>query len=104
MRITRLYLRNYRVFGDELDLPIPAGLVGIYGANGSGKSTLVESIRWSLFGKARTPKEEGRTSEVKDECVTEVEFEHEGNVYLARRVLTGINSTPKAEAHWNGAQ
>jgi DNA repair protein SbcC/Rad50 len=104
MRMTRLYLRNYRVFGDELDLPIPAGLVGIYGANGSGKSTLVESIRWSLFGKARTGKDEVRTSDVKDDCVTEVEFEHEGHLYLVRRALTGINSTQKAEAHWNGSQ
>jgi len=104
VRITRLYLRNYRVFGDELDLPIPAGLVGIYGANGSGKSSLVESIRWSMFGKARTGKDEVRTSDVKDDCVTEVEFEHEGHLYLVRRVLTGINSTQKAEAHWNGSQ
>jgi intein/homing endonuclease len=37
VRITRLYLRGYRVFGDELDLPMPAGLVGIYGVNGAGK-------------------------------------------------------------------
>jgi DNA repair exonuclease SbcCD ATPase subunit len=104
LRITRLYLRNYRVFGDELDLPIPGGLVGIYGVNGAGKSALVESIRWSLFGKARTGKDEVRTDDVKDDCVTEVEFEHEGHLYLVRRVLTGINSTQKAEAHWNGAQ
>ena len=104
MRITRLYLRGYRVFADELDLPIPAGLVGIYGVNGAGKSALVESIRWTLFGKARTPKDEIRTANVKDDCITEVEFEHEGHLYLVRRMLTGINSTQKAEAHWNGAQ
>lgn len=104
MRITRLYLRNYRVFGDELDLPIPAGLVGIYGVNGAGKSALVESIRWTLFGKARTPKDEIRTTDVRDDCVTEVEFEHEGHLYLVRRILSGINATQKAEAHWNGSQ
>ena len=104
MRITRLYLRGYRVFGDELDLPMPAGLVGIYGVNGAGKSALVESIRWTLFGKARTPKDEVRTSDIKSDCVTEVEFEHEGHLYLVRRTLTGQNATPKAEAHWNGQQ
>ena len=104
MKLTRLYLRNYRVFADELDLPVPGGLVGIYGVNGSGKSTLVESIRWTLFGKARTSKDEIRTSGEKDECITEVEFEHEGHLYVVRRTLSGINSTPKAEAHWNGSQ
>jgi exonuclease SbcC len=104
MRITRLYLKNYRVFGDELDLPIPGGLVGIYGVNGAGKSALVESIRWTLFGKARTPKDEIRTTDVGDDCITEVEFEHEGHLYLVRRLLTGVNATQKAEAHWNGSQ
>ena len=104
MRITRLYLRNYRVFADELDLQIPAGLVGIYGVNGAGKSALVESIRWSLWGKARTSKDEVRTTGVNTDCVTEVEFEHEGHLYLVRRSLTGTNSTQKAEAHWNGEQ
>jgi exonuclease SbcC len=104
MRITRLYLRNYRVFADELDLPLPAGLVGIYGVNGAGKSALVESIRWSLWGKARTGKDEIRTSGVNTDCVTEVEFEHESHLYLVRRTLTGTNSTQKAEVHWNGAQ
>src|SRR5688500_1163367 len=64
LRITRLYLRNYRVFADELDLQVPAGLVGIYGVNGAGKSALVESIRWSLWGKARTSKDAVRTSDV----------------------------------------
>ena len=31
MQLTRLYLRNYRVYEDELDLALPPGLVGIYG-------------------------------------------------------------------------
>src|SRR5258705_5834412 len=104
MQITRLYLRNYRVFADELDLQLPGGLVGIYGVNGAGKSALVESIRWSLWGKARTSKDEVRTTGVNTDCVTEVEFEHEGHLYLVRRTLTGTNNTAKAEAHWNGSQ
>jgi len=104
MRLTRLYLRNYRVFEDELDLEVPAGLVGIYGPNGAGKSALIESIRFGLYGKARTPNDQIRTTGVNADCVTEIEFEHEGHLYLVRRTLTGQNATPKAEAHWNGSQ
>ncbi len=98
MRITRLYLRNYRVYEDELNLEIPPGLVGIYGPNGAGKSYLIESIRWTLFGKSRTPNEEIRTAGVNGECITEVEFEHEGHLYLVRRTLSGINATVRAQA------
>jgi exonuclease SbcC len=104
MRITRLYLRNYRVYEQELDLHIPAGLVGIYGPNGGGKSALVESIRWTLFGKSRTSNEQIRTSGINEPCITEVEFEHEGHLYLVRRTISGANHTVKAEAHWNGQQ
>ena len=99
MQLTRLYLRNYRVYEDELDLPLPPGLVGIYGANGTGKSYLLESVLWTLFGRTRTDKRDVRTSGVNAECVTEVEFEHEGHLYLVRRTITGVNSTVKAEAH-----
>ena len=95
MRMTRLYLRNYRVYQQELDLQIPAGLVGIYGPNGSGKSALVESIRWTLFGKSRTSNDQIRTSEINEDCITEVEFEHEGHLYLVRRTITGIKRVSK---------
>ena len=98
MRITRLYLRNYRVYEQELDLPMPAGLVGVYGPNGGGKSALLESILWTLWGRSRTRNEEIRTSGVGAECITEVEFEHEGHLYQVRRTISGINSTVKAEA------
>ncbi|MCU1484193.1 MAG: hypothetical protein JWN67_939 [Actinomycetia bacterium] len=104
MRITRLYLRNYRVYEDECELEVPAGLVGIYGPNGGGKSALIESIRWTLYGKSRTSNDQIRTSGVNADCVTEVEFEHEGHLYLVRRTITGINHTVKAEAHWNNQQ
>jgi DNA repair exonuclease SbcCD ATPase subunit len=99
VRITRLHLRNYRVYEEPLDLEIPAGVVGIYGPNGAGKSYLIESILWTLFGRARTSKDEVRTAGVNADCVTEVEFEHEGHLYLVRRTISGINSTVKAEAH-----
>ncbi len=104
MRITRLYLRNYRVYEDELDLELPPGLVGIYGPNGAGKSLLIEAILWSLYGYSRTAKEQVRTADVGGECVTEVEFEHEGHLYLVRRTLSGINSTIRAQAEADGAQ
>nr|MBA3303090.1 SMC family ATPase [Acidimicrobiia bacterium] len=104
MRLTRLSLRNYRVFEDQLDLELPAGLVGIYGPNGAGKSYLVEAIRFCLWGKSRTGNLDVRTSGVGADCVVEVEFEHEGHLYEIRRMLTGINATHKASAMANGAQ
>jgi len=100
--LTRLYLRNFRVFEDELDLALPPGLVGIFGPNGSGKSTLLESILWTLWGRARTAKEEIRSAGVGAECVTEVEFEHEGHLYVARRSIAGAAATVRAEAHCDG--
>lgn len=104
MRITRIYLRNYRVFEQELDLAMPSGLVGIYGVNGGGKSSLIESILWTLYGRSRTKNEEIRTTGVLADCITELEFAHEGHLYLVRRTITGINSTVKAEAWADGAQ
>jgi exonuclease SbcC len=104
MRITRLYLRNYRVYEDELDLEVPPGLVGIYGVNGAGKSALLESVLWSIWGHSRSPKEEVRTAGNGGDCVTEVEFEHEGHLYLVRRSLSGINCTIRAQALADGAQ
>ncbi|HET9077289.1 MAG TPA: SMC family ATPase [Acidimicrobiales bacterium] len=103
MLIKRLYLRNFRVYEDELDLELPPGLVGIYGPNGAGKSTLLEAILFTLWGKARTTKELIRSAGVGGDCVTEVEFEHEGHLYLVRRKLKGINSTVSVEAHCDGA-
>ncbi|MBV9934210.1 MAG: SMC family ATPase, partial [Actinobacteria bacterium] len=104
MRITRLHLRNYRVYQEALDLELPPGLVGIYGANGSGKSTLIEAIPFALFGYSRTPNNEIRTSGVNDDCVVEVEFEHEGHLYVVRRMITGANHQPKATVHADGLQ
>lgn len=104
MRLTRLYVRNFRVFEEPVDLEMPPGLVGIFGRNGAGKSTLLESITWTLWGRARTAKDQIRTSGVNADCVTEVEFEHEGHLYLVRRTIAGINHTVRAEAHADGSQ
>ncbi len=102
MLIDRIYLRNYRVFEDELELALPPGLVGVYGPNGAGKSTLLESILWALWGKARTTKEEIPSAGAHGECVAEVTFEHEGHIYLVRRTITGANSSVRAETHCDG--
>ena len=102
MLLTRLYLRNYRVYEDPLELDLPPGLVGIYGANGAGKSTLLEAIVFTLWGKARTGKDDVRTAGVGGDCVAELTFEHEGHLYLVRRTLSGINLSAKAEVHCDG--
>jgi DNA repair exonuclease SbcCD ATPase subunit len=104
VRVTRLYLQNYRVYEQPVEIEVPPGLVGLYGLNGSGKSTLLESIRWSLFGRARTSIDQVRTSDVKADCVAEVEFEHEGHLYLVRRTISGANATVKASAQADGLQ
>jgi DNA repair exonuclease SbcCD ATPase subunit len=104
MRITRLFLRNYRVYEDALELEIPPGLVGIVGVNGAGKSYLLESILFALYGYTRTTKEDVRTTGVNGECVVEVQFEHEGHLYEVRRTISGVNSTVKASVMFNGAQ
>lgn len=99
MLIKRIYLRNYRVFEEELDLDLPAGLVGVYGPNGAGKSTLLESVLWALWGKARTIKEEIPTAGSRGESVAEVTFEHEGHLYLVRRRISGAAATVQAQAN-----
>lgn len=101
MRVTRLSLRNFRVF-PELDLEVPPGVVGIYGPNGAGKSTLVESILWALFGVARTTKEALRSDGATGETVATVEFEHDGHLYEVTRTLSGAANGVKAEAACDG--
>ena len=101
MHLTSLSLRNYRVYR-ELDLEFPDGLIGIYGPNGAGKSTLVESIRYALYGDARTPKDELRSGGVGEDMRVTLVFEHEGNSYEVRRTLKGVNLTPAVQVFRNG--
>src|SRR5437870_10115615 len=101
MRVTRLSLRNFRVF-PELDLEVPPGVVGIYGPNGAGKSTVVESIRWGLFGVARTGKDSLRSDGATGETVVVVEFEHDGHLYEVTRSLSGAANGVKAEVACDG--
>lgn len=98
MRILELSLRNYRVF-EEVDLELPARVIGIFGENGAGKTALVESIAFGLYGvnAARTKKNEIRTHGVLTDCEVRVAFEHGGHPYEVRRTLRGKGATPEAE-------
>src|SRR5213078_678407 len=96
MRLLELSLRNYRVF-EEVDLELPARVIGIFGPNGSGKSTLVESIQFALYGKARTSKQEIRTHGLLTDCVVDLEFEHGGRQYRVVRTIRGKSHATDAE-------
>lgn len=98
MRLRELSLRNYRVF-EEVDLELPAQVIGIFGPNGSGKSTLMEAVVFALYGVdgTRTKKDRIRTQGVLDDCVVRLAFEHAGLTYDVRRSLLGANNRPHAE-------
>jgi DNA repair protein SbcC/Rad50 len=100
MHLRSLRLRNYRAYR-AADVEFPDGLVGVYGRNGSGKSTLIESIRYALYGDARTEKSELRSAGINEDVRVELVFEHEGNSYEVRRVLKGRNLTPSVEVYVN---
>ncbi|HUR77259.1 MAG TPA: SMC family ATPase [Acidimicrobiales bacterium] len=106
MIVRKVYLQNYRVYEGTCELELPEGLVGIYGPNGAGKSYLIESIPWALFGYARGPVDEVRTTGVNDECIVEITFEHEQHNYVVRRALKGGGKTLNhvAVAHSDGLQ
>ncbi len=105
MILRHLYLQNYRVYEGVCELDFPEGLVGIYGPNGAGKSYLIEAIPYALFGYTRD-KAEPRTTDVNDECIVELTFEHEGQTYVVRRTAKGggKNLQKSAEVHCNGMQ
>jgi len=96
MNIRELSLRNYRVF-EEVDLELPARVIGIFGPNGSGKSTLMESIMFALYGKARTAKNEIRTQGLLTDCEVRLVFDHGGSSYEVRRSIRGKNHATNAE-------
>jgi exonuclease SbcC len=96
MRILELSLRNYRVF-DEVDLELPARVIGIFGPNGAGKSTLVEAIAFALYGRARTDKKHIRTHGVLTDAAVRMVLEHGGQQYEVRRTIRGKNHQTEAE-------
>jgi exonuclease SbcC len=105
VRILELSLRNYRVF-EEVDLEVPARVIGIFGENGSGKSTLMESIAFALYGvdAARTKKQQIRTQGVLTDSEVRVVFEHAGQPYEVRRTIRGRGHAPDARLFGGGLQ
>jgi exonuclease SbcC len=96
MRILELSLRNYRVF-EHVDLELPARVIGIFGPNGAGKSVLMESVLYSLYGQARTAKQDIRTHGVLTDCEVRLVFQHGGQQYEVRRTIRGKNHQTDAE-------
>jgi len=96
VRVLEISLRNFRVF-EELDLELPARVIGIFGPNGSGKSALVESLLFGLYGRARTDRKHIRTHGVLTDCVVRVAFEHGGQQYEVRRSIRGKAHQTDAE-------
>jgi len=96
VRILELSLRNYRVF-EEVDLELPARVIGIFGQNGAGKSTLMEAIQFACYGRARTARDQIRTNGVLTDCAVRLVFEHGGQQYEVRRTIKGKNHQTDAE-------
>ncbi len=105
MKVLELSLRNFRVF-EEVDLELPARVIGIFGENGSGKSTLMEAIAFASYGvdAARTKRNLIRTHGVLTDCEVRVVFEHGGQPYEVRRAIRGRGHAPEAELFGGGLQ
>lgn len=98
MRIVELALRNFRVF-EEVDLELPARVIGIFGPNGAGKSSLVEAIQFACYGKARTDKSQIRTQGLLTDCAVRLAFEHGGHHYVVLRTIKGKNHQTDAQLY-----
>src|SRR5437879_5459056 len=57
--ITRLRLRNWRIYQD-LDLPLRAGTTFVVASNGVGKTSMLEGLAWAIHGDAAFAAEGGR--------------------------------------------
>jgi DNA repair protein SbcC/Rad50 len=103
MRVLELSLRNYRVF-EEVDLELPARVIGIFGPNGAGKSSLIEAIAFAVYGRARTHKNQIRTDGVLTDCAVRLVFEHAAQQYEVRRTIKGKGHQTEAELYVGGKQ
>jgi exonuclease SbcC len=103
MRVLELSLRNYRVF-EEVDLELPARVIGIFGPNGAGKSSLIESIAFAIYGRARTHRNQIRTDGVLTDCAVRLVFEHGAQQYEVRRTIRGKGHQTEAELFVGGRQ
>lgn len=102
MKIRAIRYQNFRQFGDrgEVRFDTDGKVTIVYGSNGDGKTTLHQLFQWVLYKKVTFNK---TTSDAKlynlkkganlsPECSFlvwgEIEFEHEGIEYVARREYT----------------
>jgi exonuclease SbcC len=82
---------------EEVDLELPARVIGIFGQNGAGKSTLMEAIQFACYGRARTARDQIRTNGVLTDCAVRLVFDHGGQQYEVRRTIRGKNHQTDAE-------
>ncbi|MDQ5820569.1 MAG: SMC family ATPase, partial [Actinomycetota bacterium] len=117
MNPLRIRCANYRSFRD-LDLTLPTGTLAILGANGAGKSSVVNAIELALFGPPSRNLGDYLSDDATDDLMVELEFEHRGGLYRARRsysaggrgsakldfeqARTEIGGAPDAPTHWEG--
>ena len=86
------------MYEGDVELELPEGLIGIYGPNGAGKSYLIEAIPWALYGYARDRVDEVRTTGVNDECIVELDFEHEGHTVRGAEERSGRRQDAEARS------
>lgn len=84
MRPVTLRMEGFRHYQAPQTVRFPDGLCAIVGANGAGKSSILQAIEVALFGP------DGRSlgpyvTWGHDRMTVELEFEHDGDTYRARR-------------------
>ena len=58
MYLSKISIKDFRMFSDAVDISFSKGLNLLVGANGSGKSSVVDVIRALLGGKKMSFQEE----------------------------------------------
>lgn len=102
MKFKAIRYQNFRQFGEkgEINFNTDNKVTIVYGANGDGKTTLHQLFQWILYRRVlfnRTTSDTKLYNLAKAEKLScesnmvvwgEIEFEHEGEDYLARREYT----------------
>lgn len=107
MKLTRLRLNNFRQFAGDQALRFAdtdqRSVTLLFGANGSGKTTLLNAFTWCLYGSF-SDDVEGQDRLITDYvwknaefgrevgAFVELEFEHNGNHFRAKREVAGIKA------------
>lgn len=86
---TSLSLTNFRSWR-QLDLDLRQGVHALTGPNGAGKSSILTAVEYALYGRAQgAARLATRTDDPAAAPTTvELEFEHRGDSYRARRTIT----------------